>query len=685
MKRLCPILLIVIVLSACRSDDVTRSFVSLKGQWDYRNGFDTVWLADGRSAGWQSVQIPGNISEMPEFGDYTGFITLRKKLPPEVNRLFVEGKNLAFRSGNVNCETVQFYLNAKLIGTMGSNIPYWRVIERELIENLPYHAFIPKSTNAIYAVVKKAADSRETSFKGPEIKIGESKSIFHAFYKSVILASVLIAYYLATGLYHFYLGIKRTKDLHNLYFGLFIVTCTFFQLANTAVSELVFGGNAPLLNKVDQISLKLLGPFFILFIYYFFFRKHSKITIWVTAYCLVLATIDLFGSVHGYKYQLQIWYPAILVCVVFSLYVISKEAVKRKPEAILLLAGMFLLTFGVVYDILVTENVLQRPFVFPYTVFFMVVGISVVLANRFVRVHNELEDLNVSLEQKVEERTKELEETQQELIEKAHKAGMADVASGALHNVGNILNSIRTSAGVIGTVMVNSSLTGLKKANSLLRENILSLEEFIASDPKGKKLMEYYLKLEEFFDKENEEVRNNLERLNNKIDMITEVITAQQNYAGVGSLTEKHFLSKIVDDALMMQIGSIERYGVSVVKDYCELPKIDIQKNKLIHVLINLINNAKDAMLQVPLSKRKIEISTKREKDLAFLTISDAGIGIPQEDVKKIFTHGFTTKAGGHGFGLHSCAIYMAEMNGRISVKSKGINKGTSFILEFQL
>lgn len=305
-----------------------------------------------------------------------------------------------------------------------------------------------------------------------------------------------------------------------------------------------------------------------------------------------------------------------------------------------------------------------------------------------VHLEGDLNKLKMNTNRSIEilgERTEQLKQAQQAIIEKAHKAGMADVASGTLHNVGNILNSVKVSAQLIKNKIKNSKINKLKKANDLLRENLHNLDEFILRNPKGKKLLEYYLKLEEVIFEEAGEVSENLNRLNDKIDMIADVVSAQQSYAGISSLTESYPLETVIEDALTLQSGSIGRYGIQVIKNYAALPEVPIQKAKLVHILINLIKNAKESMLETPVENRKLTISTERNEDLARLVIKDTGKGIEAESLKKIFTHGYTTKKDGHGFGLHSCANYMMEMNGNIWAESEGIDKGASFILEFKL
>jgi len=277
----------------------------------------------------------------------------------------------------------------------------------------------------------------------------------------------------------------------------------------------------------------------------------------------------------------------------------------------------------------------------------------------------------------------ELAAAQQELVEKAHQAGMADIATGTLHNVGNILNSVTTSAQIIGDILRSSSISGFQKANNMLRDNMDRMDEFLINNPKGKKLMQYYLKLEDGFNAEHKETMGHITRLMDKVNAIVDVIAAQQSYAGASGLTEAYYLSDVVEDALTMQSVSTTRYGVRVQKDFHDIPQVPIQKTKLVHILINLIKNAKESMLGIQQQHRELAVSIDSNHDAIFVKIRDTGSGIAQENLEKIFSHGFTTKQNGHGFGLHSSANYMKEMGGRMWAESEGKGKGATFVLRF--
>lgn len=353
-----------------------------------------------------------------------------------------------------------------------------------------------------------------------------------------------------------------------------------------------------------------------------------------------------------------------------------------------LLKGLGLFLFGTIIGGLMTGFRMELEAAFHIELLAMAALLAYIFSSAgiFYKQTRRLAEIRVELENKnkiLNETVQELESTRNKLVEKAHKAGMADIASGILHNVGNILNSVTTSASLIRDTVKKSKIEGLEQANTILREHINHIEEFISNDPKGKKLMHYYLKIEEPLKEEQNKVIKQSNRLIDKIEMINNTITAQQSYAG-SSLHDDHIsLPKIVEDALALQAGSIERHELEIKKYFQPVDDIEAHRSKLIHVLINIIKNAKEAMEGISQEDRKLEFSTWQDAEMVYLSITDNGEGITEENKTVIFNHGYTTKKEGHGFGLHSSANYMAEMGGEIKVNSDGKGKGCTFILSF--
>ncbi|MCP4761200.1 MAG: HAMP domain-containing histidine kinase [archaeon] len=272
---------------------------------------------------------------------------------------------------------------------------------------------------------------------------------------------------------------------------------------------------------------------------------------------------------------------------------------------------------------------------------------------------------------------------QKHLMEMAHSAGKADIATDTLHNVGNILNSIMNSAENVGDMQKKSSLSGLTKANTLLKENIDNLGNFIEHNPKGKKLLDYYLILEKTFQEEQVNSFTQLKRIQDKIQDIDQVIKEQESILHSEIYLQSQNITEVIIDVLSMIEESIKNQGITIISHFEEIPNLKIQKTKLINIITNIINNADDAMKESSDLNKDLHIFVNKINNEIIIKFKDSGCGIPNDLLQKIFSPGFSTKENANGFGLHICANYMTEMNGSISVESGGLNKGATFILNF--
>lgn len=299
------------------------------------------------------------------------------------------------------------------------------------------------------------------------------------------------------------------------------------------------------------------------------------------------------------------------------------------------------------------------------------------------KVEQKIRELNEALEQRVKERTAALEDAQKELIEQAHLAGMADIATSVLHNVGNVLNSVITSGQLIDTTLGNSKTSSLAKANTTLLEIIN--RSFSDPTSKEQRLVHYYQILGDLLMEDQELIKDNITRILHKVEIIRNVIMSQEKYVAGGAHTEVFFLDGVVMDALAILESQLSRESIQIVRRSHVNPEVKAQKAKLVHVLMNIIRNSVTAMRKNNSEDRIITITVGVKTASAFVTIADRGEGIRQEDLGRVFTHGFSTWSDSNGFGLHSCANSLVEMKGKIKVESKGRGKGASFTLELPL
>ncbi|MFS2069509.1 DAHL domain-containing protein [Pseudomonas sp. CT11-2] len=302
------------------------------------------------------------------------------------------------------------------------------------------------------------------------------------------------------------------------------------------------------------------------------------------------------------------------------------------------------------------------------------------------RVNKELQNANEVLEQRVEERTRELKDTQSELLDTARQAGMAEIATNVLHNVGNVLNSVNISADLVSRRLRSSKAQGLGKAMQLINEHQSDLGTFLTQNEKGKLLPGYLNQLVEAIALEQQGMTEELAQLSKSVDHIKDIVATQQSYAGANNLVEPLYISELLEDALRMNAGALTRHHVTVVKEYGDVPQVMGDKHRLLLILINLISNAKYAMSDLSNRARQITLGVKVVEDTILqISVKDDGEGIAPENMTRIFAHGFTTRKEGHGFGLHSCALAAIEMNGHLTAHSDGPGKGALFTLQIPL
>jgi PAS domain S-box-containing protein len=276
----------------------------------------------------------------------------------------------------------------------------------------------------------------------------------------------------------------------------------------------------------------------------------------------------------------------------------------------------------------------------------------------------------------------ELEQAHRELLESSRQAGRAEVATGILHNVGNVLNSVNVASSCLADSLRRSKAANLSKVVSLLREHEGDLGTFLCRDPKGKQLPGYLAQLAEHLAGEQAAALKELAQLQNNIEHIKNIVTLQQALAKTSGVTETVNVTELVEDALRMNLGGRARHDIQVIKEFNDTPLLTVEKHKVLQILVNLVRNARHACEALDRPERKLTIRTTIGEDRVRIAVCDNGVGIPPENLLRIFSHGFTTKQDGHGFGLHSSALAAKEMDGSLTVHSAGPGQGATFTLE---
>jgi PAS domain S-box-containing protein len=282
----------------------------------------------------------------------------------------------------------------------------------------------------------------------------------------------------------------------------------------------------------------------------------------------------------------------------------------------------------------------------------------------------------------IKEAEAKLEAVHKQLLDASRFAGMAEVATNVLHNVGNVLNSANISTSIVMDKVRRSRGANLSKVVALLEDHADDLGAFLTSDPKGRQLPNFLSALARYMATEQEEILQELASLTSNIEHINEIVSMQQDYARVHGVLEALPIADLVEHSLRLNANALDSNGIKLIRDFAEMPPLLLDKHKILQILINLIRNAKRALDECHSRQKQLTLSVRPENELVCISVIDNGVGIPPENLTRIFTHGFTTHKNGHGFGLHSGALAAKELGGSLSGYSDGPGKGATFTLK---
>jgi PAS domain S-box-containing protein len=279
-----------------------------------------------------------------------------------------------------------------------------------------------------------------------------------------------------------------------------------------------------------------------------------------------------------------------------------------------------------------------------------------------------------------------LGEMHRNLLDVSRQAGMAEMATGVLHNVGNALNSVNVSVNLLAERLHQSRVVGLEKAAKLLTGHAADLGAFLTTDGRGRQLPSYLQALSEQLSGERAELMAEVGTLQKSLEHIKAVVSMQQEHARHVGVVERLELSGLLDDALRLHAVAFERLGIQVRREYAEAPPVRVDRHKLLQILLNLLSNARHALLDSGRPDKLLIIRVERMAvERLRITVADNGVGISPENAPRLFTQGFTTKKEGHGFGLHISALAAAEMDAFLSCFSEGRGQGATFTIDLPI
>lgn len=275
-----------------------------------------------------------------------------------------------------------------------------------------------------------------------------------------------------------------------------------------------------------------------------------------------------------------------------------------------------------------------------------------------------------------------LEKIHEQLVESSRQAGMAEIATGILHNVGNVLNSVGIASTCVADSLKKSKATNLAKVVTLLRAHEGNLGTFLTSDPKGKRLPDYLAQLSEHLVAEQETALKELAQLQKNIEHIKEIVSLQQGTAKGSGGVETLQVADLLEDTLRMASGGVPYRDIEVISQFEAGAVITVERHKTLQILTNLVRNAKQACDEKRGTEKRLTLRVTQGKNRVQIAVIDDGVGISPENLMRVFARGFTTKKDGHGYGLHSAAAAAKEMGGALTVHSDGVGHGATFTLE---
>ena len=274
----------------------------------------------------------------------------------------------------------------------------------------------------------------------------------------------------------------------------------------------------------------------------------------------------------------------------------------------------------------------------------------------------------------------ELEKTNKQLINASRHAGMAEVATNVIHNVGNVLNSVITSFAQVQEISTRANIENIDKLATVLKENSHQ-PNFLQNDPRGKQIPSYLAMVAEKLTTDRKAIEEELASTKRHLEHIKTIVAMQQQFAVTSHIIEDVNLTQLIEDAISISSSSLENHNIRLVRDYSKNIIVSIDQHQVMQILVNLIRNAKHACQDTHQATKQIEISVVETTEDIQVSVTDNGVGIDPKNLVKLFNHGFTTKKSGHGFGLHSGANSAKSMGGSLVATSDGLGHGATFTL----
>jgi drug/metabolite transporter superfamily protein YnfA len=365
--------------------------------------------------GWEIVKVPGLV--VPDSTNSSKSIWYYKKfIAPETS------KTLSLRLGTIEDRDVA-YLNGVKIGETGNWDQYSpQSYDKIRIYDIPENLLRKGSENILLIRVQGYFDE-SIGIVSDTTQIGPSWTVHSQLYLSQIRDLIFLSIYATVGAYFLFLYIRRRREHENLFFSLFVISLVVYQFLRTQI-KYELNTSFLTLKRVEYAVLISLVPYFYLFIRnYFTFPKNKfmkgldiaiiipfVLTFGAFAFVIFTDNAKKWDSINLTLVQ-PLYIPFLFTVIGFLIY----RTIKKDKDAILMIFGLIAVVVAMIIDILSTRHIIIMPRLMGYAFMAFILTIATILANKFVRLNETVEDLNKNLEKKVEERTEELNKTLNEV------------------------------------------------------------------------------------------------------------------------------------------------------------------------------------------------------------------------------------------------------------------------------
>jgi signal transduction histidine kinase len=618
-------------MAGCSRD---QAVVSLEGDCEYSAGFDPARLKDSDNRPWTRFRAPGSFSSIQTFRRSPATVTLRWTIPQSICETALHGGSIALRSGRAG-DRVRFFINDCAVTAPGADTPSIVNVDRERIFDVPPSCFRPGTgpNNRLFAVYEYV-DNME--FHGVRVPgaIGDAGEVYRDYFTEMIVSFFLLGGVLVIAFYYIILGLLRTKDLYNFYFGLVALSFLFFLSSNSLIRE-VFFPSSILEGKVDLCSGICMDLFMLLFVTRLITPRRQPAVVWYAVVFGFLAFVSIFVNADFMHDIRLVWYLSTVFLVPYIGIFTLVHAIRGSFEARVVLAGILVFIVSGLHDLFAFLGYVPFAFTMPYAFILFIIILIVLLSRKFVSVHNSMEVLNAVLEQRVESRTAELE------LSNKQKDKMISVIA---HDLNNPITAINITSSLMDISTKNREYKSLAEYTAIIKQACTQAMNTIADV------------LRQARQRETDSVD-----VGQTVDLVTFLSALYRQY----------------------QVRAGEKGVDMVYNDKAPPVFVHINTSGFTRVMDNILSNA----LKFTPANGRVEMTVEATDETARVAVKDSGIGIPDEIRDTVFER--FTSAGrkgtnlenSTGLGLSIARDIVEKHKGRIWFTSvKG--QGTTFFVE---